>query len=185
MKILGKDFRIMQIISLAIYYGIARHLPCSDNMWLGGVSRRIRALLCKNIFKYCGKNVNVEHGACFGSGRMVELGDNSGLGINCMVPSDIKIGKDVMMGPNCYILSQNNKISDLSIPMNQQGFVKKGCTVIDDDVWIGRDVTFTPGRHIAKGSVIGACCLLCKDFPEYSIIGGNPSRLIKSRLENK
>ena len=100
---------------------------------VGGVSRRIRALLCKNIFKYCGRNVNVEHGACFGSGRMVELGDNSGLGINCMVPSDIKIGKDVMMGPNCYILSQNHKISDLSIPMNQQGFVKKGCTVIDDE----------------------------------------------------
>lgn len=96
----------------------------------------------------------MEHGACFGSGRMVELGDNSGLGINCMVPSDIKIGKDVMMGPNCYILSQNHKISDLSVPMNQQGVVKKGRTIIDDDVWIGRDVTFTPGRHIAKGSVI-------------------------------
>lgn len=185
MKIKGIEFSILQIVSLSLYYGFARHLPCSDNMWFGGVSRRIRALLCKNIFKYCGKNVNVEHGAFFGSGRMVELGDNSGLGINCMVPSDIKIGKDVMMGPNCYILSQNHKISDLSIPMNQQGFVKKGCTVIDDDVWIGRDVTFTPGRHIAKGSVIGACCLLCKDFPEYSIIGGNPSRLIKSRLENK
>lgn len=36
MKLLGKDFRIMQIISLALYYGIARHLPGSDNMWLGG-----------------------------------------------------------------------------------------------------------------------------------------------------
>ncbi len=67
----------------------------------------------------------MEHGACFGSGRLVELGDNSGLGINCMVPSDIMIGKDVMMGPNCYILSQNHKVSDLSVPMNRQGFVKK------------------------------------------------------------
>lgn len=141
--------------------------------------------MCKRIFKSCGINVNIERGACFGSGRLVEIGNNSGLGINSMVPSDIKIGNDVMIGPNCYILSQNHRIDDVTIPMNQQGFVKKGRTVIDDDVWIGRNVTFTPGRHIAKGSVIGACCLLCKDFPEYSIVGGNPSKLIRNRLNKK
>ena len=89
-------------------------------------------MLCRRIFKYCGKNVNIEKGACFGSGRLVELGDNSGLGINSMVPSDICIGKDVMMGANCYILSQNHKIDDLSIPMNRQGFVTKGRTIIED-----------------------------------------------------
>lgn len=182
MKLLGKDFSFSQVICLALYYGMARYLPNSQNMLMGGVSRKIRALLCRNIFKYCGKNVNIERGACFGSGRFVEIGDNSGLGINCMVPSDIKIGKDVMMGPNCYILSQNHKINDLSVPMNQQGFVQKGPTIIEDDVWIGRNVTFTPGRHVSKGTVIGACCLLCRDFPEYSIVGGNPSIFIKSRL---
>ena len=36
MKFLGKDFRIMQIIALALYYGIARHLPKSQNMLMGG-----------------------------------------------------------------------------------------------------------------------------------------------------
>lgn len=151
----------------------------------GGVNSKIRAMLCRRIFKSCGRNVNIERGACFGSGRLVELGDNSGLGINCMVPSDIKIGRDVMMGPNCYILAQNHRITDTSVPMNRQGFVKKGRTIIEDDVWIGRDVTFTPGRHVQRGTVIGACCLLCKDFPAYSIIGGNPSRLIRNRLNNQ
>lgn len=185
MKVFGKDFTIVQIVSLALFYGFARHLPSSQNKLMGGVSRKVRAMLCRHIFKCCGKNVNVEHGACFGSGRLVELGDNSGLGINCLVPSDIKIGRDVMMGPNCYILSQNHKIDDVSNPMNQQGFVKKGRTVIEDDVWIGRNVTFTPGRHVARGTVIGACCLLCKDFPAYSVIGGNPSKLIKNRLDKK
>lgn len=186
MKLLGKNFRIIQIVSLALYYGFARHLPKSQNMLMGGgVSRQIRYVLCRQIFKYCGKNVNIEKGACFGSGRLVELGDNSGLGINCMVPSDIYIGKDVMMGANCYILSQNHRIDDLSIPMNRQGFVTKGRTIIEDDVWIGRDVTFTPGRHVSKGTVIGACCLLCKDFPEYSIVGGNPSKIIRSRLKKE
>ena len=36
MKIKGIEFSILQIVSLSLYYGIARHLPGSDNMWLGG-----------------------------------------------------------------------------------------------------------------------------------------------------
>lgn len=185
MKVLGRNFSVTQLFCLALYYCVARYLPSSQIQFVGGVSRRIRTFLCKRIFKSCGTNVNIERGACFGSGRLVEIGNNSGLGINSMVPSDIKIGNNVMMGPNCYILSQNHRIDDVTIPMNRQGFVKKGRTVIDDDVWIGRNVTLTPGRHIAKGSVIGACCLLCKDFPEYSIVGGNPSKLIRNRLNKK
>ena len=65
--------------------------------------------------------------------------------------------------------------------MQEQGYTPPRQTIIGDDVWIGRQVTMTPGRTISKGSVIGACCLLCKDFPEYSVIGGNPSKLIKNR----
>ena len=61
-------------------------------------------------------------------------------------------------------------------------FTEKKTTIIEDDVWIGQNVYITPGRHIKKGTIIGACCLLCKDFPEYSVVGGNPSKLIKSRL---
>ena len=54
-------------------------------------------------------------------------------------------------------------------------------TVIEDDVWIGRNVIMTPGRLIKKGSIIAAGCVLSKDFPEYSIVGGNPSKLIRIR----
>lgn len=183
MKLFGQTFNPLQLICLALYYGIARHLPRTDAHLLGRPSQLFRAALCKHIFKRCGKNVNVEHGASFGSGKEVELGDNSGLGINCDVPSNVKIGNNVMMGPNCFILSQNHIIDDIHTPMRLQGFVKKGPTVIEDDVWIGRNVTFTPGRHVKHGTVIGACCLLCKDFPPYSIVGGNPAKLIRSRVK--
>jgi maltose O-acetyltransferase len=54
-------------------------------------------------------------------------------------------------------------------------------TVIEDDVWIGQNVIFTPDRYVKKGSIIAAGCVLSKDFPEYSIIGGNPPRLIGAR----
>ena len=90
-----------------------------------------------------------------------------------------------MMGPNCYILPHNHAFDRTDIPMWRQGVAEKKQTIIEDDVWIGRDVTMTPGRTIKKGSIIAACTVLTKDFPEYSIVGGNPSKLIKSRKNDK
>lgn len=183
MKISGKEMRLSAIICLIAYYGFAYWLPSSYSRLGGGIARKLRTFLCKRIFKRCGKNVNIERKACFGSGLEIEIGDESGLGINCTVPSNTIIGNYVMMGPNCFILSENHKFDRLDIPMCKQGMTLKLQTIIEDDVWIGRDVLMTPGRNIKRGSIIGAGCLLCKDFPEYSIIGGNPSKLIRNRKE--
>ena len=86
-----------------------------------------------------------------------------------------------MMGPNCFILDVNHKISDVSRPMCQQGMTEKKTTRIGNDVWIGRDVHMTAGRTIADGSVIAMRTVLTKDFPPYSIVGGNPAKLIRYR----
>lgn len=134
------------------------------------------------IFKKCGKKVNIERKANLGCGFDIEIGYHSGLGLNCCVPSDTIIGDHVNMAPNRYILAQNHKIDRTNITMQAQGSTSTRQTIIGDDVWIGRNVTMTPGRTIRKGTVIGACCLLYNDFPEYSIVGGNPSKLIRSRL---
>ena len=180
MKIRGREFRISQFICLALYYGVFRYLPASYKC---GVGKHLRYFACKRIFKKCGKNVNIERMANFGSGLDIEIGDNSGLGINCHVPCNTIIGEYVMMGPNCYILARNHKFDRTDIPMGLQGSTDIKQTVIGNDVWIGRDVLIMPGRIIADGSIIAGGCVLTKDFPEYSIVGGNPSRLIKNRKE--
>ena len=182
MRIKGVFFSLKALTCLGLYYGFARHLPVSYGLF-GRQSKWIRYQLVKHIFKKCGKNVNVEQGATFGSGRNIEIGDNSGIGRNCTIPSNTIIGNNVMMGPNCFILKNNHAFDRIDIPMRKQGYQSKGNipTVIEDDVWIGMNVLMTPGRHISKGSVIGGGTLLCKDFPSYSVVGGNPSRLIKYR----
>ena len=184
MKIKGVQISFISLVCLALYYGLAQYLPSSFG-WFGKPSKWIRYQLVRRIFKKCGKNVNVERKACFGSGREIEIGDNSGLGINSNIPSNTKIGNDVMMGPNCYIIKHNHAFDRTDIPMRLQGYQSKGNvqTVIEDDVWIGMNVLMTPGRHICKGTLIGAGALLCKDFPKYSVVGGNPSRLLKYRLK--
>ena len=112
---------------------------------------------------------------------MLLYSNNSGLGSFCHVPSNTIIGNNVMMAPNCHIIPYNHRFDSIDVPMCQQGQIEKKQTIIGDDVWIGCDVTIMPGRHIRTGSIIGACCVLTKDFPEYSVVGGNPSKLIKSR----
>ena len=164
-----------------IYYHFAFYLPASYSKPFGGISKRIRYLLCRCIFKSCGKNVNIESHASFGAGNLVEIGDNSGIGVNCTIPNHSIIGDNVMMGPNLYALERNHSFESKEIPMMLQGYSEPKCFRIEDDVWIGRDVIATPGRTIKKGSIIAAGCILCKDFPEYSIIGGNPSKLIRKR----
>lgn len=184
MKIKGKNICFDKLFCIVVYYILLSHLPSSTFIIrpVGKLCKKLRFLCCRHIFKSCGKNVNIERKAYFGSGLNICIGDNSGIGQNANIPSDTIIGANVMMGPNCYILQRNHKFESIDIPMVHQGYSESKQTVIEDNVWIGRDVLMTPGRKIQRGTIIAAACLLCKDFPAYSIVGGNPARLLKTRL---
>ena len=171
----------MKFLFLLFYYGVCRYLPCSDFPFVGNVCKRLRYVCVKHIFKECGKNVNVERMAFFGKGSGICIGDNSGIGMNCTVPSDIVIGKNVMMGPNCYFFAHNHRFDRFDIPMIEQGIIPSHNTTICDDVWIGRGVYVLPGRTISEGSVIGCGCVLTKDLPPFSVIAGNPGKVVKTR----
>lgn len=171
--------KIIYYICLLAYYFIARHLPGSDVPYNLG-SKYIRRVLCKGIFKSMGSNVNIEHGAFFASGREIEIGDNSGLGLNCRVTGPLKIGKDVMIGPDVMIFTQNHETIRLDIPMRLQTAPKKQVT-IEDDVWIAARAIILPGVTVHKGSIVGAGAIVTKDVPEYAVVGGNPAKVIKYR----
>lgn len=172
----------MTKIYIALYYLLLQYLPVGKSYkkfskiwWI------IRGSICKKIFKYCGENVHIQRKAYFGSGKELEIGDNSGIGINCELPSNIKIGKNVLMGPNCIVLNGNHEFKDTDIPIIEQGMRPSKRTVIEDDVWIGYGVIITPGRILKKGTIVGAGAVVTKDFPPFSIIGGNPAKIIRMR----
>lgn len=173
----------MKYISLFIYKVFLIYLPPTSFPILGKPSKILRGYFCKKIFRNSGKSIDIERGVVFGNGFNIIIGSNSGLGKYCYIPSDISIGDNVMMGPNVLIISENHNYSDTKIPMNMQGISKKGHVIIEDDVWIGARAIITEGRIIKRGTIIAAGTVLTKDFPEFSIIGGNPGRLIKSRNE--
>ena len=59
----------------------------------------------------------------------------------------------------------------------------KNQIIIGNDVWIGCDVIIMGGVHIGNGAVIGAGTVVAKDVPPYSVVVGNPARVIKYRFE--
>ncbi len=59
----------------------------------------------------------------------------------------------------------------------------KGDTVIGNDVWIGMEAMIMPGVHIGDGAIAAARSVVTRDVPPYSIVGGNPARIIKRRFD--
>ena len=176
---------LKRFICLCLYYGIARWLPVSHSRWSFQIGKYVRRGLCRHIFKKMGRGVNIERGAFFGTGSEIEIGDRSGLGINCRIHPNTKIGCVVMMGPNCIMLEADSHIyirTDISMIDQGKKPVSERCqVVIEDDIWIGQDVMILGSKIIKTGTIIGARCVLTKNFPDYSIVGGNPSRLIRNR----
>ena len=61
----------------------------------------------------------------------------------------------------------------------------KGDIVVQDDVWIGQNAIICSGVTIGQGAVVAAGAVVTKDVEPYAIVGGNPAKFIKWRLEEK
>lgn len=175
---------LIRYLFLVLYYVFAYHLPSSYSKYGGGLYNWMRIYCVKHIFKKCGKISTIDKRAYFGNGCDIEIGNESGIGANNHLPNNIKIGSYVMMAADIYIIgnSENHEYLRTDIPMCHQGKRQPRKTIIEDDCWIGARVIMTSGRKVAKGSIIAAGAVLTKNFDEYSIVGGNPAKLIKKRI---
>lgn len=67
----------------------------------------------------------------------------------------------------------------------QDAFVKAGDTIIGNDVWIGANVIVMPGVQIGHGAVIATSTIVTKNVEPYTVVGGNPGKVIKKRFSDK
>lgn len=164
-------------ILFILYQVTAAWLPISQR---SGIAKALRVFWGKRVLTKCGKNVNIERFAMFGP--EVSLGDNSGIGIKCELYGPVSIGDDVMIGPEVIVYTNGHRFDSMDVPMRLQGFTKNEPVEIGNDVWIGRRTIIMPGVKIGDGCVIGAGAVVTKDIPPYSVAGGVPAKVIKSRL---
>lgn len=92
----------------------------------------------------------------------------------------LKIGNRVSVASGCTIVPMSHVFSDPNRFIQEQGLTAKGIA-IEDDVWIGANVTILDGVKIGRGSVIGAGSVVTKDIPAYSIAVGVPCEVIRKR----
>ena len=173
----------MKKIYLIIYKLIFKNFVNSDMGKIGKFFKKIRSFLFKKYTGNKSNNLNIQRGASFA--QDIIIGDNSGIGENCIVTSNVEIGRNVMMGPDVKIYTINHNFKRTDIPMNEQGFQKSKKVIIEDDVWIGANVIILPGVKIGKGSILGAGAVISKNVEQYSIMAGNPAQKVKSRLNDE
>ncbi|MBQ4876608.1 Vat family streptogramin A O-acetyltransferase [Pseudoalteromonas luteoviolacea] len=114
------------------------------------------------------------------------IGDKLNIGKYCAIATGVKF---IMNGAN-------HKMSGFSTYPFQifgNGWEKvmpkdgelpfKGDTEIGNDVWIGYESTIMPGVKIGNGAIIASKSVVTQDVPPYSIVGGNPAKVIKMRFE--
>lgn len=84
-----------------------------------------------------------------------------------------------------FLFSQFTDSSKINEVANKNKNLLKTPTIIGNDVWIGHSVTIMRGVKIGNGVVIAAKSVVTKDIPAYSIIGGNPAKIIGYRFDEK
>lgn len=111
-------------------------------------------------------------------GDGVSFGDDGH--ITCI--NKIQIGNGVLFGRKVLITDNAHGGSErklLETPPKMRPLTSKGPVVIEDNVWIGEMVCIMPGVTIGRGAIIGANTVVTHDVPPYTIVAGNPARVIK------
>lgn len=153
-----------------------------------GCTNRFLSFFYKRLMISCGENVRIPALSSDLTYRNISIGHDVYIGPDARfiaTESRIYIGNKVLFGPNVTIIGGDHRIMDVGIFMFDN--TKKGVgddldVHIEDDVWVGANVTILKGVTIGRGSVISAGSVIVRDVEPYSIVGGVPAKLIKKRF---
>ncbi len=117
----------------------------------------------------------------FVMGRGVQIGSSTFLGAG---PGGLFIGDDVLISPNCTILTTTYAYDALGVPLQRQGISSRGVR-IGHRVWIGANSVILDGTEIGDDVIVAAGSIVSGRIPERSIIQGNPARVIFTRRADR
>lgn len=140
----------------------------------------LRNWAVRHFVKKSGKNIRVKSGADISP--FISIGNNSEIGSKALIQANVQIGDYVIMGPDVKIYSRNHEFKDINLPIALQG-KRIYETVIGHDVWIGANVIILPGVVVSDHCILAAGSVITKNVPAYSIVGGNPAKIIKNRKD--
>lgn len=134
-----------------------------------------------------GDRVRIYGDSCLetGDGGTLSIGAETSIHLRCHLmayKSSIVIGRGVALAPNCALYPYDHGLAP-GVPIRQQALESRGSIVIDDEAWLGANVTVLSGVRIGKGAVVGAGSVVTRDVPDGCIAIGAPARVVKTRQD--
>ncbi|MEJ2045170.1 MAG: acyltransferase [Reinekea sp.] len=133
-----------------------------------------------------GRNVHVQWNVeLFSPNNKIVIGNDVGINSGTVILSDIIIGNDVLIAPRCGFINRGEHTYDVCGQTIFDGPRSRSELItINDDVWIGYGSTILGGVTINEGAIVAAGSVVINDVPEYSIVAGNPARVINRRFSD-
>ncbi|GAB2536918.1 hypothetical protein GCM10027085_29430 [Spirosoma aerophilum] len=95
-----------------------------------------------------------------------------------MVIGPVTIGTQVILAQHVVLSGLNHSYEDIQLPIRDQPVTVRPITV-GDACWIGANVTITAGVTIGRHSVVAGGSVVTRDVQPYTVVGGNPARMLK------
>lgn len=132
-----------------------------------------------------GKNAKIEFPVYITKSMFVHMEENTVLRQRTMILNDVNehvyIKKYTVIAPGCKIVTNNHR-STVGIPHVLLGAShindKSRDIIINEDVWVGVNVTILSGAEIGRGCVVGACSMVNKPIPPYAVVVGSPAKIV-------
>lgn len=112
-----------------------------------------------------------------GAGDVI-IGDNTRISMRCTLIGPVSIGNYSGLAQNIVLSGLNHGYRDIQTPIFRQKEERKAI-VIEDDVWVGANSFIAAGVTVGRHSVVAAGSVVTKDVPPYTIVAGNPAKVIK------
>src|SRR5262249_48835090 len=141
----------------------------------------VRKGLFRLTFKHLGPGCMLDYGIYVRYPWRVSIGEGSALNRGCrlypaqLADAEIIIGNHVAIGPDVRFYAAGHDYGSLDLKD------VAGTIQVSDHAWIGGGAVILPGITIGQGAVIGAGAVVSKDVPAWTVVVGNPARVIKSR----
>lgn len=140
--------------------------------------RQARRALLEELFGAVGEGATVNPTFYCDYGYNIRAGRELYVNYNCVILdcAQVTFGDHVFIAPNCGFYTAGHP---LDAARRNAGLEFARPITVEDDVWIGGNVTVLPGVTIGAGAVIGAGSVVCRDIPPRTVAAGNPCRVIK------
>lgn len=164
------------------------------------ILKHLKQLRCKLLL--LGKrNITLGNSSTFGRGTVLyapnqmKIGENVYIGKYCSLETDLEIENDVLIGNNVGLIGKydhdynfvGKSIKD-SPWIGDADYQFKGKNlkiVVENDVWIGYGAIIVSGVRIGHGAIVAAGSVVLKDVEPYSIVAGNPARVVSRRFSTE